>query len=345
MLTPYPRLILYDDDVWRYLWEGHVWSAGLNPMQTAPAELEEYEIERRDPALYARLYPDRGWGEIYDNIGYREVASPYPYGAHALFRLAHWIRPGSLMALKLLVLCFDLGAMALLSRFGSFTLLAYAWNPLVVKEFAGSAHIDAALVFFLLAAVTCAKRWGSFWLTLGALVKPIALLLTPALFKREGWKALLGPVAALALIASAPTAGLRAYAAHWTFNPALFRLLPGGREAGMIAAGAVLAALVVYWFRKDDGQPEALISQCVWLFGSYLLLTPMFAPWYLTWILPFAAMRRAWFWLALSGSIFLSYHAYLLFAESLPLVILEFAIPVLVWLWMRRTKEGSRVYR
>jgi len=31
-----PRLILYDDDVWRYLWEGHVGSAGLNPMRTPP---------------------------------------------------------------------------------------------------------------------------------------------------------------------------------------------------------------------------------------------------------------------------------------------------------------------
>src|SRR6185503_20321461 len=59
-----PRLILYDDDVWRYLWEGHVWSAGLNPMRTAPAELDEYELRLRDPGLCAKLYPDRRWGEI-----------------------------------------------------------------------------------------------------------------------------------------------------------------------------------------------------------------------------------------------------------------------------------------
>ncbi len=341
LLTQHPRLILYDDDVWRYLWEGHVWSAGLNPMRTPPAALEEYEIERRDPALYARLYPDKQWGEIYDNIGYREVASPYPFGAQALFLLAHWIRPGSLLTLKLLVLCFDLGAMALLRRWGNFALLAYAWNPLVIKEFAGSAHIDAALLFFLLAAVASAGRWGSLWLTAGAMVKPVALLLTPALFRREGWKALLGPAAAMALMASAPTAGLREYAARWTFNPALFRLLPGGREVAMLAAGAAMAAMVVYWFRRDDGKAESLVAQCVWLFGTYLLLTPMFAPWYLTWILPFAAMRRAWFWLALSGSIFLSYHAYLRFAESLPLVVVEFAIPVIVWLWIRQRGSAT----
>src|SRR6185369_7913965 len=99
-----PRLILYDDDVWRYLWEGHVWSAGLNPMRTAPAELEENELRLRDPGLCAKLYPDRRWGEIYDNTSYREVASPYPFAAHAIFRLAHWLRPGSLLPLKLIVL-------------------------------------------------------------------------------------------------------------------------------------------------------------------------------------------------------------------------------------------------
>jgi hypothetical protein len=341
LLTPNPpRLILYDDDVWRYLWEGHVWSAGINPMRTAPSELEEYDLQKRDPGLHARLYPTRLWSEIYDNIGYREVASPYPLTAHAIFRLAHGLRPGSLPALKLVVLAFDLGAMALLSRFGTFALLAYAWNPLVIKEFAGSAHVDAALVFFLLAAVAHAGRWGSVWLSIGALVKPVALLLAPAFYKREGWKAALAPVAAVALIASTPSAGLRAYAAHWTFNPALFRLLPVSREAALIAAGAVLAGLAVYWFRKDDGKPEALIAQCVGMLGAFLLLTPMFAPWYLTWVLPFAAIRRSWFWLALSGSIFLSYHAYLQFAESLPLAIAEFAIPLGFWLYVRNRKSA-----
>jgi hypothetical protein len=122
LLTPNnPRLILYDD-VWRYLWEGHVWSAGLNPMRTAPAKLEEYDLQKRNPGLHAKLYPTRQWGEIYDNIGYREVASPYPWTAHAIFRLAHWLRPGSLLALKVIVLAFDLGAMALLWRFGNFAL-------------------------------------------------------------------------------------------------------------------------------------------------------------------------------------------------------------------------------
>jgi hypothetical protein len=110
---------------------------------------------------------------------------------------------------------------------------------------------------------------------------------------------------------------------------------------GLIAAGVALAGLALYRFLKDDGTAEALITQCIWMLGAFLLLTPMFAPWYLTWMIPFAAIRRAWFWLALSGSIFLSYHAYLEFAESLPLVILEFAIPLAFWLYSRKPLLSS----
>ena len=62
---------------------------------------------------------------------------------------------------------------------------------------------------------------------------------------------------------------------------------------------------------------------------------PMLAPWYLTWIMPFAALTRTSFWLALSGSIFLSYHFYLTMSEDLWFVVAEFAVPVVIWTWFR----------
>src|SRR5262249_30985051 len=143
------RQTLYDDDVWRYLWEGQAWSAGVNPMRTAPEQLEEYDLEQRDPWLEKRPYDHKIWSDIFDNVGYRKVASPYPYLAQAFFRLSNWIAPGSVLGWKVIVLAFDLAAIGLLARLagpgasGSLALLAYAWNPLVVKEFAGSGHLDA----------------------------------------------------------------------------------------------------------------------------------------------------------------------------------------------------------
>ena len=81
----YQRLLLYDDDIWRYLWEGHVWSAGLNPMEVSPEQLEEYEVELEHPALYERLYAEPQWGDVADNVGYPEYASPYPWRPREFF--------------------------------------------------------------------------------------------------------------------------------------------------------------------------------------------------------------------------------------------------------------------
>jgi hypothetical protein len=92
----YQRQLLYDDDVWRYLWEGHAWSAGVDPMRTAPGQLEEYELEQRDPVLHQRLYDSKRWSNVFDNIGYRQVASPYPWAAHAAPRRS-LTAPGSVL--------------------------------------------------------------------------------------------------------------------------------------------------------------------------------------------------------------------------------------------------------
>jgi alpha-1,6-mannosyltransferase len=343
----YQRQLLYDDDVWRYLWEGHAWPAGVNPMRTSPEQLEEYDLEQRDPALHKRLYNSKLWSDVYDNIGYRQVASPYPYAAQAVFRMAGWIAPGSVLVWKLIIVAFDLAAVWLLAGLagpgarGSLMLLAYAWNPLVIKEFAGSGHVDAVFVCLLIAALTAKGTRAGLLLGVAALVKPVALLFAPAFYRRSGWRGLLGPAAAAGLFAYGFPEGLRAYAEQWTFNPAIFRMLPGGRPVGMVIGAAVVCAVMIAWFRKDDGSSEALRVQGLWLLGAFLLMTPMFAPWYLTWLLPLAALQLSWFWLALSVSIFLSYHAYLDVSEIPALALIEFALPFLLWVWLARGKREA----
>lgn len=336
------QLLLYDDDIWRYLWEGHTWFSQVNPLTTPPESVEEYNLEIDNPSLYRSLYSDPQWDDNYDKIGYREYASPYGYTAQTIFALAHLIRPGSVMAFKLLIVGFDLGVLwllALLCRrldLDNFALVAYGWNPLVIKEFAGSGHIDTVLVFFMLAAVQCVgNRAASILLALAALVKPIPLLFIPAFFRRWGWLGVATPLLALGLIAVAPPEGMKAYAAEWSFNPALARLLPDHRPTEVLFPLIVVGMVSIYLYGKDDGSLDSLIRTGLWLFGLFLLWTPMLAPWYLTWILPFAALTRASFWLTLSGSAFLSYHVYLGMTENPWFVAAEFGAPTLVWLWMR----------
>ena len=240
-----------------------------------------------------------------------------------------------------------MGNLWLLSRLcrrlniGVLPLVAYAWNPLVIKEFAGSAHLDAVLVFLLLAAVCAGRKTSGLWLVAAALVKPVPVAFIPALYKRFGWAVLLFPAAALALIVVDTPEGMKAYAQHWVFNPALSRLLPDSRVLQLLLPAAAVGAVALIRYRKDEGSLEDLTTHALWVLGAFLLTTPMLAPWYLTWILPFAAIRRAWFWLALSGSAFLSYHAYLRFEENIWIVALEYSIPVGVWLWMRRGQASN----
>jgi len=340
------RDFLYDDDVWRYLWEGHAGAVGLDPLTTPPDALEEYELALTSPRLHERLYNDPALSEIFDNVSYRRLPSPYGHAAHAVFRISHAIAPASLLVWKLLMVAFDAGTILLLLalcgrlRLGTWPVLAYAWNPLVIKELAGSAHLDAILVFLLVAAVYAAVRSSGksagILLALATLVKPVPLALSPGFFKRFGWAGVLGSLGALALLLWQPPLGMKAYAAHWSFNPALARFLPPGRLWALLLPAVATGAVALYWYLRDDRSPRALLSQALWILGSFLLTTPMLAPWYLTWILPFAALRRAWFWLVLSGTSFLSYHAYLGMKEHAWVAALEFGIPLAVWSVCRR---------
>jgi len=346
----YQRLILYDDDVWRYLWEGHVWGGDVNPMRVAPAALEEYQLEIDSPELFHRLYDRPDWANVWDNIGYREIASPYPIVAHAVFRLSARLRPGSVATFKLLMIACDLGAIWALAiiarRIGQSTRAAaiYAWCPLPIKEFAGSGHVDALMIFLMLLALLAGLRWRSGWLSgllagLGSLVKPTALAVAPGLLHRNGVAAAVGPAVAAGLLAAFPPDGLKVYARYWVFNPVLPRLLPDERwlEVGLTLAVAGAAAA---WRWRDSGDSDvAALRSPYWILGAFLLTTPMLAPWYLCWILPFAALFRGVFWLLLSISIFLSYHAHLAMEESFWLWTWQFLAPALGYLWLLR--EGS----
>jgi hypothetical protein len=205
-----------------------------------------------------------------------------------------------------------------------------------VKEFAGSAHLDSALAFALTAA---AGRSGSLWLAAGVLIKPVALLLAPAMARRERWHTFAACGLAIAGLAWFAPRGLADYTAEWTFNPALFRVIPLPRSAALAAAGAALIILALWLLRRDDGSRDAWERQQVWLLGGFLLLTPMFAPWYVAWVLPAAALRRAWYWLALAAFLCLSYHAVYAWREWPAVTMIQFLAPAaLWWIWRRRSR-------
>src|SRR5262249_1178313 len=114
------------------------------------------------------------------------------------------------IAIKLAMLGFEVvtvGAiLALLSDDGlpAERVVIYAWHPLPIWEFTGAGHVDAAAVAFLCLALLATARKRPIItgaaLALSVLVKPFALIIAPALWRKWDFRM---PVAfALALVAS-----------------------------------------------------------------------------------------------------------------------------------------------
>jgi hypothetical protein len=303
---------VFEADYYRYLWDGHVLSQGINPYlhpPDAPA-LDDYETDYR---FFIQ------WSQ------YRTI---YPPVAQYVFALAHVLAPDSLLALKVLLTLFDLATGLVLIAFlrargldpGGSAL--YLLNPLVLKEVANSAHVDALPSFLALAAAyfLYVDRRGRAWLflALAAGAKLYAVSLAPALARLDArYRTHALGAAMLFAVLYVPFLGAGtdllgggvAFARHWVFNASLYRVLSAvlpSPTAAKLAAGA-LFVLFVSWrvrrLRERDGIPAAALA----ILGTLLLLSPVVNAWYVLWLVPFACLERSLPWLAFSFLVGLSY--------------------------------------
>jgi hypothetical protein len=99
---------------------------------------------------------------------------------------------------------------------------------------------------------------------------------------------------------------------HTRWNPLYHYLYPQFLAKALLGLGllAVVAASVA---RAGRGGAEPagrrLAADTGWLFGAMLLLSATVYPWYVIWVLPWAALCRHTAWRALSGLVLLSYLA------------------------------------
>jgi alpha-1,6-mannosyltransferase len=171
-----PQRPFLSSDVYRYVWDGHVQEAGINPYRYAPGDPELAGL--RDAAVFPGITDeDRRW------------LSPYPPVAQAIFWAVSVVRPLSVTALKAAMFSFDLIAvlllMVVLARNGldPARAILFAWHPLLIFESAHSGHVEAALIAFLaLALLAWSARKPALTgiaLALATLVKFYPALLLP----------------------------------------------------------------------------------------------------------------------------------------------------------------------
>jgi hypothetical protein len=297
VLFPAPQL---STDVYRYVWDGRVQAAGINPYRFIP---DAPELEKlRDDAIYPNI----------NRAGYAPTI--YPPAAQMIFLLATRISE-TVTCMKAVMMGFDLISFWLILQLIDAAglpcqrLLLFAWHPLVVWEFAGNGHLDAAMIFFVLLALWCRWRgkdgWTGVALGLAALVKIYPVVLFPALYRRWNWKM---PVAMAATIVAGYLPYIRAGARVLGFLPGYtkeeglangqrFFLLVAARRlfhapelpVAAFAAAAALAmlALGVWALWETERAPASFLAPAFAIAATFtLLLSPQYT-WYFSWLIPF----------------------------------------------------------
>ena len=304
------RLLIITDepflstDIYRYVWDGRVQAAGINPYKLVPA----------DPGLAALRD-----AAIYPNINRADYAvTAYPPVAQVFFLLVTRISEALTMMRLAMVACEVVVIAVLIDllrqvRLPVTTVVAWAWHPLAIWEIAQGGHVDALMVALLMVGVWLLVRHralaGAVILMLAALAKPYAIVAMPAFWRPWNWRV---PAAVLATIALCYLPYLGAgrgvlgfvttgYLGEEGFTDgstfwliALLRPLLGN-VPGLTIAYLLVAAGVMAWFgvrtawRTERTTEATLRDIAALLMAGLFFLSPNY-PWYFLAVVPFIAL-------------------------------------------------------
>lgn len=227
--------VVHSGDVYRYLWDGAVQGAGLNPYAESP--------EGPSYAPVRAAHPD-----IFSRINHRHLPTIYPPVAQAAFAASAWfgtdraatpakaeasvrrwkILCGSVELLLWLLLFFVYGEQG---KDPPRWLALWTLSPLPAVEIWLNGHLDGLGLLFLAAAILALRRQraallGAF-IVLASLVKPLGVVLLPGL---PGSQAFLGRRKRLwlLLLGGLLAAGL----CFWPYRAAGLQVMPSLGEYG-----------------------------------------------------------------------------------------------------------------
>jgi rSAM/selenodomain-associated transferase 2 len=288
------------NDIFRYVWEGHIQNLGFNPFVYAPDSPVLSDIAKGD------LYP------LWQRISHPELSAADPPVSLLIFRALAWLNPDPFF-FKMVLIGFDIGVMMVLMgmitqlRGSPSRLLYYAANPLILTYFAGEGHLDVFQLFFLCLAIYLiifkhSHLVGFLMLGLAIVSKYFALIALPFLINAENrWKSL---AVVIPLVVYIPfiDAGmgiiysLGIFVTDFHYNDSLtvlIRFLFGDLHLLVTLFLLMICLAWVYLFVQDPLRGVYLALGCL------LLFLPTLHPWYLALLAPFLVFfpSRAWLYL------------------------------------------------
>lgn len=295
-----------DDDVHRYVWDGHLQRLGYNPYVVIPS----------DPAVRALHNAETR------DLNNPDLPSPYPPGAQLFFRAVVAIRESTFAFKVAFVVCDLLIVLLLLEVLrckgqGAHLVLVYAWNPLLAIEVAGSGHIDIAGTLLLVVSATAlVRRWratAAVAVGLAVAVKFLPIVLLPLYWKRVRIRdaALAAGMVVLLYMpflnhGRIPIGSLGTYVQTFRFNGPVFATLGHVASPRLLAGLAALVGFVTsVWLRITRSEWSADLF--AWPMAASLLCAPVVFPWYLLWLLPFLTLTSTLLLIVWSVSIIPTY--------------------------------------
>ncbi len=297
----------FEDDYFRYIWDGFILSGFDNPYQHPPSH---YFANENIPDEYQ---------DALSGVNYPDLPTIYAPTLQFSFLIAHWIGSAQVMALQFVYSVADVLLILLLAQMTDRrSLMLYAWNPLVIKEIAFTAHPDVAGVMLLIAAIFFVKNrplLSVASLALSVCAKPFAWVIAPFILMRlRKTYVFLFIVLVLMIYLPFLVSGatdfttLSTFGKHWEYNAAIYSVLSQALPAvnARLLCGAIFVVMYLVYVRNYRASGHTNIRGDI-LLGGLLILSPVINPWYLLWILPFASLNRdIWPWVA-SCAVLLSY--------------------------------------
>ena len=341
---------IYEDDFFRYLWDGYrFWTDGT-PYGTTP---ERFFLDASVPLIFHA---------VLDQINNPDLPTIYGPTTQLVFLASYFLKAGDVIAVQSLLIAVDVLLVYLLTKLTSAkNVMLYAWSPLVVKEIAFTAHPDGIGICLLVAAIVLITRkrpaWSAICLGLAVGAKVFALALVPFVLRHAKlWHWLLFAMTLTVLylpfvvLGSTELDSLIVFAREWEFNAAIFGLMRSvfSPTVSKLILAAIGLSLWLWWYLQYNPEQQVL-PRGDHVYGLMLIVAPVINPWYVLWILPFAAIYPSrWAWTA-SVAVMLAYVTGLnlgnleMQAYELPMWVpfVEFGAIGIALLWDMNQKQST----
>ncbi len=334
-------LPVLSDDFFRFVWDGRLLNAGVNPFENLP----EAYLNKEIPGISR---------ELYQNLNSTEYFTIYPPLNQLVFWFSVWLFPnsitGSVAVMRIVILAADIGNYFLIRKLASAkntnpnVALIYFLNPLVILEFTGNLHFESVMIFFILLSIYFINRQkivpAAISISLSVIAKLLPIMYMPAILRFLSFKKALiyylvaGSIVIISFIPlisieflEGLSSSLDLYFRKFEFNASIYFIaraigyaITGYNEIARI--GPILGLLTIIsisvYVLKISKNKVDIVEALLFIHLFYLLFATTVHPWYITTLLALTTLTKYRFAVVWSGIVFLTYVGYHQTGFSLP---------------------------